>query len=295
MDTAGIMALYDDTMRRDPAPLPPGFRVVSQPGLTAIIGPTAAIEDNCLIFTRPDPAAPAEHIAAAMAVFAALGHDFEWKLYHHDDPTGALAAGLLARGFVAGEAETLMALDLAATGLPPVGDADIRRLETPAQLADIVAVQDAVWGGDHRGLADGLAAEWCALPDRLAVYVAPVDGRPASTGWIRFHPGRDFADLWGGSTLPGHRGRGLYRALVAARADEARRRGVRYLTVDASDDSRPILARLGFQAVDRITPHLWRGPNATTAPPTARRAKGLGGAPRRQQERQLDINPTSGE
>ena len=268
MDTAAIMALYDDTMRRDPAPLPSGFHLVSPPGLTAVIGPTPAVEDNCLIYARPDPATPAEPIAAAMAVFAALGHGFEWKLYHHDDPTGALAAGLLARGFVAGEAETLMALDLAASPLPPAGDADIRRLETPAQLADIVAVQDAVWGGDHRGLAEGLAAEWRALPDRLAIYAAHVEGRPASTGWIRFHPGRDFADLWGGSTLPGHRGRGLYRALVAARADDARRHGVRYLTVDASDDSRPILARLGFQAVDTITPHLWRRPNAATVPAT---------------------------
>ena len=258
METARIMALYDDTMRRDPAPLPSDFRLVSRPGLTAVIGTTPMVEDNCLIYARPDPTAPAQHIADAVAMFAALGHGFEWKLYHHDDPTGALAAGLLAGGFVAGEAETLMALDLAATDLPPAGDADIRRLETPAQLADIIAVQDAVWGGDHHDLAEGLAAEWRALPDRLAIYAAYVEGWPASTGWIRFHPGRDFADLWGGSTLPGDRGRGLYRALVAARADEARRRGVRYLTVDASPDSRPILARLGFQAVDTITPLSWR-------------------------------------
>ncbi len=258
MDTPGIMALYDDTMRRDPAPLPPGFRLIRQSGLTAIAGPTPAVEDNCLIYVRPDPAAPAEEVAAAIAVFATLGHGFEWKLYHHDDTTGALTAALLARGFVAGAAETLMALDLATTGLPPAGDADIRRLDTPAQLADIVAVQDAVWGGDHRGLAEGLAAEWRALPDRLSIHAAYVEGLPASTGWIRFHPGRDFADLWGGSTLPHHRGRGLYRALVAARADEARRRGVRYLTVDASPDSRPILTRLQFQAVDTITPLSWR-------------------------------------
>ena len=258
MDTAGVLALYDETMRRHPAPLPPGFRLVGGPGLTAIVGPTPAVEDNCLIHARPSPAAPAEAIAAAMAVFAALGHGFEWKLYQHDDPSGAVSAALLARGFVAGGAETLMALDLATNRLPPAGHADIRRLETPAQLADIVAVQDAVWGGDHRGLAEGLAAEWRALPDRLAIYVAYVEGRPASTGWIRFHPGRVFADLWGGSTLPGDRGRGLYRALVAARADEARRRGGRYLTVDASDESRPILARLGFQAVDAITPYCWQ-------------------------------------
>ena len=262
MDADGILARYDGMMRRDPAPLPPGFRLVRDGRLTAILGPSPDAHDNCLIYAKPDPAGVEPTIAAASACFE--GRGFEWKLYGYDDPTGALAAGLVARGFIAGEPETLMALDIAEAGLERASDADVRLLDRPAQLADIVAVQDEVWGGDHRSLVEGLAAEWRALPDRLSVYVAHADGRPASTGWIRFHPGRDFADLWGGSTLPRHRGRGLYRALVAARAAEARRRGVRYLTVDASPDSRPILARLGFQALDGIVAHVWRPDHIVT-------------------------------
>jgi GNAT superfamily N-acetyltransferase len=259
VDAAGILALYDRTMRRDPVPLPPGYRLVREGGLTAIVGPSPADQDdNTVIYAKPDPATVDAIIASAIACFAGLGHGFEWKLYRHDNPNGALAAGLVARGFVAGETETLMALDLGETDMAPASAADVRRLETPAQLADIVAVQDEVGGGDHRDLIEGLAAEWRALPDRLAIYVARVDSRPACTGWIRFHPGRDFADLWGGATLPHHRGRGLYRALVAARAAEARRRGVSYLTVDAGPASRPILARLGFEALDTITSYYWR-------------------------------------
>ena len=42
------------------------------------------------------------------------------------------------------------------------------------------------------------------------------------------------------------RGRGIYRALVAHRASLAVKRRRRYLEVDASDDSRPILERLGY-------------------------------------------------
>ncbi|MCC6192435.1 MAG: hypothetical protein IT318_25685 [Anaerolineales bacterium] len=46
--------------------------------------------------------------------------------------------------------------------------------------------------------------------------------------------------------MPAQSGRGRYTALLAARAQEARRRGVRYLTIDASPMSRPIVARHGF-------------------------------------------------
>jgi hypothetical protein len=43
------------------------------------------------------------------------------------------------------------------------------------------------------------------------------------------------------------------RAVHAAAA-----RGYRYLQVDASDDSRPILERLGFVALATTTPYLFR-------------------------------------
>ena len=50
---------------------------------------------------------------------------------------------------------------------------------------------------------------------------------------------------------------GIYRALVARRAQLASARGVRYLQVDASDDSKPILLKLGFRAVTTTTPYVW--------------------------------------
>jgi hypothetical protein len=50
---------------------------------------------------------------------------------------------------------------------------------------------------------------------------------------------------------------GIYRTLVAERAAIAIRRGTRYLMVDASDDSRPILERLGLHAVSTTTPYVW--------------------------------------
>jgi hypothetical protein len=56
-------------------------------------------------------------------------------------------------------------------------------------------------------------------------------------------------ELAAASTLPDHRGRGAYRALVYARWLEAVRRGTPALAVQAGASSRPILERLGFQTV----------------------------------------------
>jgi ribosomal protein S18 acetylase RimI-like enzyme len=84
------------------------------------------------------------------------------------------------------------------------------------------------------------------------------DAEVVSAAWVRFHPGSEFASLWGGSTLPQWRRRGIYRELVRRRALEAADRGFRYLQVDASDDSRPILERLGLVKITETTPYVWK-------------------------------------
>ena len=80
---------------------------------------------------------------------------------------------------------------------------------------------------------------------------------------MRFPSGTEFATFWGGFTLPDWRRRGIYRALVAHRAKLAVARGRGYIEVDASDNSRPILERLGFIPVTTTTPYVW-SPGPTT-------------------------------
>jgi GNAT superfamily N-acetyltransferase len=106
-------------------------------------------------------------------------------------------------------------------------------------------------------LAERLANDLQHDPDHLSVYAAYIENAPASAAWIYFHQGSQFASLWGGSTLPAYRRRGLYSALLAIRAQEARRRGVRFLTVDASPMSRPVLQSFGFQWLTTIQPCRW--------------------------------------
>lgn len=78
--------------------------------------------------------------------------------------------------------------------------------------------------------------------------LATVDGDPAGAGGMTlFPPGG--ATINGGSVRPKFRGRGVYRALVVARLEIARRAGVAGLCVWGGEMSGPILARLGFETV----------------------------------------------
>ena len=121
-------------------------------------------------------------------------------------------------------------------------------------------MEEAVWDEDHSWM-DDLATEREADPEGLRIFVAEAGGTVVSAGWVRFPSGTEFATLWGGATLEEWRGRGIYRALVAERARIAGERGRAYIETDASDDSRPILERLGFVPVTTTTPYIWSPPD----------------------------------
>lgn len=87
---------------------------------------------------------------------------------------------------------------------------------------------------------------WLAAGNRR-VLLATVDGEPAGTGSIAVFA--EGAMINGGAVRPKFRGRGVYRALVAARLDIARRARVSGLAVWGGDMSAPILEQLGFQRV----------------------------------------------
>jgi GNAT superfamily N-acetyltransferase len=189
-------------------------------------------------------------IAQEKEYFTALGHNLEWKCYRHDTPPD-LGERLMAAGFVPEELEAIMAYDLhkPADRLKDLPTPNIRRITEPEQITTILDVQREVWGEDYTYLALDLSRDLHERPDQLSVYAAYVDGVPVSSAWARFLPGSPFASLWGGSTLEAHRGKGHYTALLAARAQEAARRGARFLTVDASPMSQPILEKHGFQVI----------------------------------------------
>jgi GNAT superfamily N-acetyltransferase len=138
-------------------------------------------------------------------------------------------------------------------GMPPVepiAGLDIREVSDGAGFADYLAVNAAANGRPARQSVEELRR---TVDDPgLAYFVAYAEGRPVASGGLQLPLARAFAGLYSGGTLPEYRSRGVYRALVAKRAAEARRRGCRYLWVDARETSRPILERLGFQPLATI-------------------------------------------
>jgi GNAT superfamily N-acetyltransferase len=243
MDGPAVLARYDAEIRADPPPEVGAQRtwvdgVLRTEGAYNFIG----------WWDFPAEATRAV-VAREAAYFVANG--VEWKLFSHDGPPG-LEAALAAAGFTPDEPETFVALDLEAHAPPfdPPPGIEVRQVIDAAGAADLAAVSDAAFGRSEPWRLEALVAR---LGDPTqALFVAYDDGVPVSSGRLELAPGKAFAGLYGGGTIPNYQGRGVYRALVAARAGEARRRGHRYITVDARETSRPILQRLGFEALATV-------------------------------------------
>lgn len=259
-DVESLLALYDDQLRTaELTNLPPGayaepdgpiVRVVGQHRRGFVSGPRDLGLDGEALDVL---------IARQRDFFAARGEAVEWKTRGHDLPAD-LPAQLAAAGFVAEPHETVLigeAERLAATQ-PFLDGITVRRVSEDADMHRIAAMASEVWGDDRSWLAAELIDMVRGGAGRTVVVVADADGRMVSSARLEFVPGTAFAGLWGGSTLAAWRGRGIYRALVAYRAQIAAARGIRYLHVDATDDSRPILQRLGFTAVTTTTPYVWQ-------------------------------------
>lgn len=199
-------------------------------------------------------------IARQRDYFAARGEAVEWKTRGHDRPA-SLTGRLRAAGFVPEDRETVVigvAADVAGDPAVPEGTA-LREVTADAELRAVAAMESAVWGQDMSFVGEELIASRLSAPGDIMIFAVTDDatGQVVSAAWIIFHPGTEFAYLAGGSTLEAWRKRGIYRALVAVRAARAVAHGTRYLTVDASDESAPILGRLGFKAVTTTTPYVW--------------------------------------
>jgi GNAT superfamily N-acetyltransferase len=202
-----------------------------------------------------------ELIARQVRFFAERGEAVEWKLYGHDRPAD-LAARLRRAGFVPEDTETVVIAPVEAmVGEPqPPDGITLREVTERVDFERIAAMQEAVWGDDHGYLPASLENLRSVDPAALVVVAAEAMGEVVCAAWMQFPAATEFATLWGGATAPDWRGRGIYRAVVAYRAGLAAQRGCRYLQVDASDDSRPILERLGFVAVTTTTPFVWTPP-----------------------------------
>jgi GNAT superfamily N-acetyltransferase len=192
-------------------------------------------------------------IAEQYAFFKGLGVHSEWKYYDYDQPAD-LADRLAKAGFQPEEDEAILVGEAAeqATDARLPDGVTIREVTEQADFERIARFQDIIWGSDHSWLLTRLASSI------VNVVAEDESGEVVSAAWMRGTPGTGFAGLWGGSTLERWRGKGIYRALVAYRAKIAVEQGFRYVHVDASPDSAPILRRLGLVQIATSIPYVVR-------------------------------------
>jgi GNAT superfamily N-acetyltransferase len=248
-----LLAVYDGEVRGSFADrLPPGWSGERDGPLVRCLTRRAGF----VMLTEPAREGELRALVErTVAYFAERDRWFEWKGYDHDPP--GLGPLLLEVGAVPEPHEALVLGEASTLAVEPTVPAGLtlREVSRREDLERVAALQTEVWGEDGSWLADDLELRLQADPPTVVLMVEDGD-LVVSAAWLSPFAGTSVAGLWGGSTLAAYRGRGIYRALVARRAQLAVELGYRVLQVDASDDSRPILERLGLTVVGGTTPYI---------------------------------------
>jgi hypothetical protein len=183
----------------------------------------------------------------------------EWKTRGHDHAPG-LHEALLEGGFTQGQPESIMLGEAGALAVDvelPSG-VTLRRVTQEPDVRAMTAMVAVAFGDPvSDDMAEALLRRLSSR-DGMELWVAEAHGQIISAGRLEPVHGTDFAGIWGGATLWQWRGRGIYRALTAARARSALRMHKTLVHSDSTEYSRPILERSGLVKVSTTTPYDWR-------------------------------------
>lgn len=151
-----------------------------------------------------------------------------------------------------GEARSL------AVRVPLPDGVTLRRIHDESDIRRMAVMQQEVFGDVDVDEMTAALLHRPSVDDAMELWIAEHDHEVISSGRLEPVPGTDFAGIWGGSTIAPWRRRGIYRALTAARASSALRRGRTLIQSDSTPESRPILEGHGFVMVTTTTPYVWR-------------------------------------
>lgn len=248
-DLAELRALYEAHVRRAPW-LPDSYRVERVPPVVRLVGPGPHHLDNGVIWSGLSTQDADATIQREVEYFRSMGRAMVWNAYGHDAP-GDLEQRLVAAGFGLQARETVLvarAADLRRQPSLPSGAA-LERVLAPREVDEVMQVQEEVWGSQlSTWLRASLLRDLREVGSH-AIFLVRVGSEPAASAWVVAPPASPFAHLFGGTVVARHRRRGLFGALLAARAGAAVELGARWLVTDANENSRPVLERAGFVAL----------------------------------------------
>jgi GNAT superfamily N-acetyltransferase len=239
-----LMDLNMQAMYRHDTVATPGGEVVEAAGLVLCRTPRGHLVSNMTMVTAPVDVATVRALTASF--YRGTGCLFSvWTRAHAD---AALEAALERDGFHRVVSLPGMALrpgDERPPRLPagirirPVADEDGR-----AAYADLMAAAYAVYGTPVESTRERFATMASVRGPRTQAFLAWRDGRPVAgaISWVAHGVG---AVNWVG-THPDEFGKGYGAAVTWAVVEEGRRRGARFVTLQASVMGAPVYRRMGF-------------------------------------------------
>ena len=227
---------------------PEDVTVVERPGLGYVHSPRDEVLFNCVFRSRPALEAPRAMVAEVVAAHA--GRSSRWTVngLSHSE---ALIEALADAGYERGDQHYGYAIHVDAYDRVPRSAVRVERVTTLRHLQDLYGIVHDVFGRETPRTDEEVARELdeCTRADgRVARFVAYLDGEPIGSGGITGHFDIGFGFIWAGGIVAAQRGQGAYTALVRARIEWARQRGIEHVGVYAKlATSAPILAAHGFE------------------------------------------------
>jgi len=221
-------------------------RLFERRGVAAAVVPSVPQRSILNSVTYADAAALADALGD-------VGHAYEqagvvaWTVWAPEDDEAA-AEILSAAGHTLDGRPAAMSLELAEFEPPELGDLD---WDARASAAEVGELNDRAYGWERGEAAAGLRDLKPGPTTHL--YRARSGGQTASVAVII--DSGDEASVVLVATDPAHRGRGLSTRLMGAALGEARARGMRTSTLQASGAGEPVYARLGYRSFGRL--HMW--------------------------------------
>jgi GNAT superfamily N-acetyltransferase len=248
-------------------PLPGVFDALPFPDVLGRVSGHSHPLANIVGVARFTAGEAAARVAAVQEFFASRGVAFGWVTGPATSPLD-LARHLVSVGLVKVDEMAGMAL---------------LDLERPIAVAPAIRVREA--SVDELVGAAGLMAASYGLPIEVARmftdamagsrdlvrsrgYFAYAEGVAEPIAWssLVYVPGSTTVLLGGAATLPEHRGKGAYTALVARRLADAYADGARSAVIQAvRSTSAPVCARLGFEELSALEMYAWM-PQADAPP-----------------------------
>jgi GNAT superfamily N-acetyltransferase len=225
----------------------PELRVIERSGWLQIVTPSIKTGGlNEVLYSLIDEHDADAVIDEAIAMYRDLGLKFRWNGAPGSGPAD-LGARLQSRGLEESWGRG-MAHRIDDTVLRSRTDSEVT-VVGPGTVDHYTHVMAAGWAADPVALAS--LHQHLLADDRYHLFVAYCEGEPAAAAsYIAFDRS---AFLMSGVVLPPYRGRGLYRALVAARLAHAHSLGLVLATTHAREaSSAPILERIGFETICRF-------------------------------------------